>query len=94
MGSLSERLVYIDALRRVKPTKTQKNMNRSERFQNLDGCMKLNARFIDRLKDKTVLLVDDVMTTGATLSACAEICRSANAKKVNVVTFARVARPE
>ena len=94
LGKLSKRSVYVDALRRVKPTKTQKNMSREERFQNLDNSMILSPRFKDQLKDKSVLLVDDVMTTGATLSACAEICRASGAKKVNVVTFARVARPE
>ena len=94
MGYLSNHTVYVDALRRVKPTKTQKNMSRDERFQNLDQSMIVNARYKGQLEDKTVLLVDDVMTTGATLSACAEVCRAENAKKVNVVTFARVARPE
>lgn len=94
MGYLSNHTVYVDALRRVKPTKTQKNMSRDERFQNLDQSMIVNARYKGRLKGKTVLLVDDVMTTGATLSACAEVCRAENAKKVNVVTFARVATPE
>ncbi|KAB7614603.1 ComF family protein [Amylibacter sp. SFDW26] len=94
LGNLSGDIVHVDALRRIKPTKTQKNMCRDERFKNLDQSMILNPRFKDRLKGKSVLLVDDVMTTGATLSACAEICRAAGAKKVNVVTFARVARPE
>ncbi len=94
LGKLSEKPVYIDALYRVKSTKTQKNMSREERFQNLDQSMQLNPRFENRLQERSVLLVDDVMTTGATLSACAEICRAAGAKKVNVVTFARVARPE
>ncbi len=94
LGKLSKRPVYVDALWRVKSTKTQKNMNREERFQNLDKSMMLNPRFTKRLKNQSILLVDDVMTTGATLSACAEICRASDAKKVNVVTFARVARPE
>jgi len=94
LGNLSGATVYVDALRRVKPTKVQKNMNREERHHNLDGSMIANPRFKDRLQNMTVLLVDDVMTTGATLSACAEVCRAANAKKVNVITFARVARPE
>ena len=48
----------------------------------------------DRIAGKTVLLIDDVLTTGATLSTCAEVCREAGAKDVNALVFARVARAD
>ena len=47
-----------------------------------------------RLSGRNVVLIDDVMTTGATLSACAEVCRDAGAARIDVLVFARVARPE
>jgi predicted amidophosphoribosyltransferase len=72
----------------------QKGMDRAARFENLRKSIVLNKVFKDKFQGKSVLLVDDVMTTGATLSACAEVCKQAGAKKVNVIVFARVARPE
>lgn len=81
-----------DLLIRHRRTSMQKGMSRTERFENQRGALKLNKRFQDTIKGKRVLLVDDVMTTGATLSACAEVCRAAGSEDVNVLVFARVAR--
>ena len=49
---------------------------------------------IPQLKDKHVVLVDDVFTTGATVSACAETLKRAGAARVDVLSLARVVRPE
>jgi ComF family protein len=84
----------VDLLYRIKSTDMQKGMDRQTRFENLSNSIVVNKAFQDKLKGKTVLLVDDVMTTGATLSACAEACKQAGAEKVNVIVFARVARAE
>ena len=85
---------WVDLLCRIKPTNMQKGMDRAARFANLSQSMVMKKPNRDNLKGRSVLLIDDVMTTGATLSACAEVCKKAGAKKVNVVVFARVARPE
>jgi ComF family protein len=84
----------VELLCRVKPTDMQKGMDRSQRFENLSQAIIVNKSHRDQLKGRSVLLVDDVMTTGATLSVCAEVCKQAGAKKVNAIVFARVARPE
>lgn len=84
----------VDLLCRIKPTEMQKGMDRESRFRNLSASIILNRRYQEQMNGKSVLLVDDVMTTGATLSSCAETCRQAGAKKVNTIVFARVARPE
>jgi ComF family protein len=86
--------IRVDLLRRIKPTDMQKGKDRAARFANLSRSIILNKACQDQLQGKSVLLVDDVMTTGATLSACAEACKQAGAKKVNAVVFARVARME
>jgi ComF family protein len=81
-----------DALKRIRMTKPQKNMTRTERYDNQRGALQAHPNRVDQIKGKPILLIDDVMTTGATLSACAEACFDAGAASVNVLVFARVAR--
>jgi ComF family protein len=77
------------ALRRVKKRRTQEGLSASERRRNVQGAIKAGGRF----EGKTVLVVDDVFTTGATLEACARALRRAGAAKVHGVVLARVVRP-
>jgi ComF family protein len=65
------------ALRRMRPTKTQALLGPAERRRNLDGAFQLVDP--DAWKGRTVLLVDDVLTTGATLEACLAPLRAARA---------------
>lgn len=81
-----------DLLQRVRPTGTQDGRNRVERFGNLSGAIRVHPKRGERLKGAHVLLVDDVMTSGATLAACAEACLAAGAKAVSVSVLARVAK--
>ncbi len=83
-----------DALHRLRPTQMQKDMNREQRFENQKAAISANPRATGQIRGRPVLIVDDVMTTGATLSACTEACLAANARAVNVIVLARVARPE
>lgn len=83
-----------DALLRVRPTKMQKDMNREQRYDNQSAAITINPRMINQIVGRPLLIIDDVMTTGATLSACTEACLAANARAVNVIVLARVARPE
>ena len=82
-----------DALQRIRATKPQKDMTRAERFKNQRDAIQAHPARSDLIHDKPILLIDDVMTTGATLSACAEACLAAGAASVNILVFARVARP-
>lgn len=94
LGAQQQLPVIPDLLLRHKATLPQKGMSRSERFANQAQAIKLHPRQAGRIQGETVLLVDDVMTTGATLSACTRACFQAGAKDVKVVVLARVARPE
>lgn len=66
--------VYKDALVRVIDTESQTKMSRAARAQNVEQAFK--ARTHHRLEGKHILLVDDVLTTGATLEACASALRA------------------
>jgi ComF family protein len=80
-----------DHLERVKHTLPQIGLNASARVKNMKGAFGLNRG--QELKGKTVLLIDDVLTTGSTVEACARLLkRKGGVKKVFAGTLAR-ARP-
>jgi ComF family protein len=81
-----------DLLTRSKRTSMQVDMSREERIANQRSALTLTPRFSEAIKGKRVLLIDDVMTTGATMSACAEACLKAGSADVNALVFARVAQ--
>ena len=84
--------VAVDALVRTRPTPSQGRMNRSQRQRNVVGAFAVRPRGINAVKGRRIVLVDDVMTTGATLSACTRPLLSAGAANVDVLTLARVTR--
>jgi ComF family protein len=80
----------IDALVRAKPTPPSVGMGRAARARNVRGVFRIKDR--TQVRERTVILVDDVLTTGATADACARVLRRAGARAVHVLTFARVVR--
>ena len=75
-----------DALRRVRETRSQVQLSPVERKENVQGAFLAEPR---RVAEKAVLLVDDVMTTGATLNECAQALLDAGALAVYAITLAR-----
>ena len=69
------------------PTASQTMLQRAERFENLKGAFKVRRG--NGLAGKTVLLCDDVMTTGATASECSRALRDAGVKETYVAVVAR-----
>jgi ComF family protein len=84
----------VDALRRTRATTSSGAMGREARYANVAGAFHV-ARLV---AGRRVVLVDDVLTSGATGEACAAALKSAGAASVNLLTFARVvwdgARPQ
>ena len=68
-----------DIMRRIKNTKSQTKLDEQARRKNVLNAFALKSNGI---KDKIVLLVDDVMTTGATINECARVLKNAGAKEV------------
>ena len=75
-------------LKRSKFTLTQTGLDKEEREKNIKGAFEVTSA--KNVKDKNIILVDDVYTTGATLNECAKTLRKAGAKDVAVLTLARV----
>lgn len=74
-------------LRRVRPTRTQTLLSREERLHNMRRAFAVRRRM--KLNGERIVLIDDVLTTGATTSACAQALRAAGAGAVCVWTVAR-----
>ncbi|MBI1358179.1 MAG: ComF family protein [Acidobacteria bacterium] len=74
-------------LRRVKSTAPQAGRTRAERLVNVRGAFQVKNK--SAASGRRILLVDDVMTTGATLDACARVLKRAGARSVVAVTLAR-----
>lgn len=81
-----------DLLVRRHRTDRQEGKSHDARFANLAGALAVHPRRGGRLGGRPVLLVDDVMTSGATFSAATEACLAAGASQVSVLALARVAK--
>lgn len=75
------------ALRRIRPTTTQTHLTASQRLSNVKNAFQ--CRKEKDLVGQRVLLLDDVMTTGATVNACAKALKHGGASSVHVLTVAR-----
>jgi len=79
-----------DALRRIRPTAQQIGLSRSERALNVQGAFKVAAERQPLIQGRRIVLIDDVLTSGATTDACARALLRARAAAVDVLVFARV----
>jgi ComF family protein len=82
-----------DLLQRRRNTPSQGRLSPAGRSRNVAGAFRVAPRHAGRLKGRRVLLVDDVLTTGATVAACARVLKRGGAAGVDVLTLARVVRP-
>lgn len=79
-----------NALKRIKPTAQQVGLSRSERAQNVQGAFRVPPDGKPAVRARRIILVDDVLTSGATADACTKALLRAGALSVDVLVFARV----
>jgi len=82
--------VATEALRRIRPTEQQIGLSRPQRASNVQGAFKVAADRQHLISGRRIVLIDDVLTSGATVDACARALLRAKAAAVDVLVFARV----
>jgi len=85
--------IAADALKRVKATTQQVGLSRSERAANVQGAFRVPPEGKPAVVGRRLVLIDDVLTSGATVEGCAKALLRAGAVNVDVLVFARVADP-
>ena len=76
---------------RTRYTRPQASLSRADRIKNLDGVFEVKEKFSHALAGKTILLIDDVITTGTTVEKCVKTLQSYGAKNVLICTFTKTA---
>lgn len=92
VGRQSGKPVNHTALARARATPSQAGLSARARHRNVAGAFQVRPSAVRKIAGKRVLLIDDVMTTGATLRAATKALDKAGAAKVSVLTLARVVR--
>jgi ComF family protein len=82
--------VAAEALRRIRPTEQQIGLSRPQRASNVQGAFKVAPDRQHLVSGRRIVLIDDVLTSGATVDACARALLRAKAAAVDVLVFARV----
>ena len=72
---------------KVKENRTQSSLNRQQRQENVKDVYKLQN--VEKIKEKNIIIFDDIYTTGATVNECAKVLMLGGAKKVAVITIAK-----
>jgi ComF family protein len=80
-------------LKRVRATPQQVGLNKNERAENVQGAFKVPPEAKAEIAGRRLVLIDDVLTSGATVEACARALLRAGAAHVDVLVFARVVAP-
>ena len=90
MSIALDRPVRTDLLLRTAKSQTQTNKSRTERYENVSGKFKVHKE--EEIINKHILLIDDVITTGATIEACAEELLKTEGIKVSIAALAYAAK--
>jgi ComF family protein len=93
VGRLTGVPVDCSVLRRVRRTASQVGLSAEQRRLNVRGAFRVDKAHADRVRGKKLVVVDDVITTGATAESCARALKRARAARVDVLALARAVEP-
>lgn len=80
--------VLLDAVRRIRFTQSQTKLNKTQRKENVKGVFSVNEKYKNKIKNRNILVADDVITTGATILELAKTLRAAQCKELWVCSAA------
>lgn len=89
IGRFANTKVILDLLIRTKNNKPQASLNQIMRIKNVAGIFKVREKYCDEIKKKNILLIDDVITTGATVESCCKALKKAGATRIYILTLAK-----
>jgi len=93
IGKMSRTRVIPDLLVRTRQTNSQGGKSIKGRYRNVQGAFSIHPRWESRIVGEHILLIDDVFTTGATVSACSDCLLRHGARQIDILTLCRVVRP-
>ena len=93
LGEATGKAVDVLGLSRKKNTRSQGGLNRAQRHRNVRAAFQVPGDRVERIRGNSILLIDDVLTTGATAENCARALKKAGADKVFILTLTRVVEP-
>lgn len=88
MNAHDPEMPVVSLLKRIKPTKKLKNLDKESRNKMMENAIIIEKSMVHLVAGKSVLLVDDIFTTGATLNACARVLYENGANAIFAITFA------
>lgn len=89
LGRIKNLPVLTDGLIRNRYIKPQYTLNNKQRFLNVKGVFNFNKKYNSLIKGKNIILIDDVMTTGATVEECSKVLKKETSAKIFVLTLAK-----
>ena len=89
IGILSDKKVLVDLLVRTKNNKPQALLSQKARKKNVLGIFQVKEQYSAAIKGKNILLIDDVITTGATVESCCMVLKKYGVSRIYVLTLAK-----
>lgn len=89
LSKIAKKEIIYNLMYRTKYVAPQASLNKKDRLKNVKGVFAMNKKYSKKIKGKTIIIIDDVTTTGATLNECAKILKKNGADKVFVLTMAK-----